>query len=150
MVAVPLAIAGGLLGIHLSGGTLNLYSQIGLVILVGIAAKNGILIVEFANQLRDRGMEFEAALLETSRVRLRPILMTGITAAASAIPLIFAFEAGAEIRAAIGAVMLGGVLVATLFTLFLVPTGYSLLARKTGSPGDVARKLEQESQLARQ
>ena len=145
MVTVPLAIAGGLLGIHLTGGTLNLYSQIGLVILVGIAAKNGILIVEFANQLRDQGMDFDAALVEASRVRLRPILMTGITTAASAIPLIFAFGAGAETRAAIGAVMLGGVLVATLFTLFLVPAGYSLLARKTGSPGDVARRLEQES-----
>jgi multidrug efflux pump len=77
MLTVPLAIAGGLLGIHLTGGTLNLYSQIGLVILVGIAAKNGILIVEFANQLRDRGMRFDDALLESSRVRLRPILMTG-------------------------------------------------------------------------
>jgi multidrug efflux pump len=149
MLTVPLAIAGGLLGIHLTGGTLNLYSQIGLVILVGLAAKNGILIVEFANQLRDRGMDFDDALLEASRVRLRPILMTGLTTAASAIPLIFAFGAGAETRAAIGTVMLGGVLVATLFTLFLVPAGYSLLARKTGSPGDVARKLEQESQLAR-
>jgi multidrug efflux pump len=150
MVTVPLAIAGGLLGIHLTGGTLNLYSQIGLVILVGIAAKNGILIVEFANQLRDQGMEFDAALIEASRVRLRPILMTGLTTAASAIPLIFAFGAGAETRAAIGAVMLGGVLVATLFTLFLVPAAYSLLARKTGSPGDVARRLEQESRLAPQ
>lgn len=147
MLTVPLAIAGGLLGIYLTGGTLNLYSQIGLVILVGIAAKNGILIVEFANQLRDQGMDFDAALLESSRVRLRPILMTGITTAASAIPLIFAFGAGAETRTAIGAVMLGGVLVATLFTLFLVPAGYNLLARKTGSPGDVARRLEQESQL---
>jgi multidrug efflux pump len=150
MLTVPLAIAGGLLGIHLTGGTLNLYSQIGLVILVGIAAKNGILIVEFANQLRDQGMDFDAALIEASRVRLRPILMTGLTTAASAIPLIFAFGAGAETRAAIGAVMLGGVLVATLFTLFLVPAGYSLLARKTGSPGDVARRLEQESSLAPQ
>ncbi len=150
MVTVPLAIAGGLLGIHLTGGTLNLYSQIGLVILVGLAAKNGILIVEFANQLRDRGMDFDAALLEASRVRLRPILMTGLTTAATAIPLIFAFGAGAETRAAIGAVMLGGVLVATLFTLFLVPAGYSLLARKTGSPGDVARRLEEESRLAPQ
>jgi multidrug efflux pump len=150
MLTVPLAIAGGLLGLYLSGNTLNLFSQIGLIILVGIAAKNGILIVEFANQLRDQGMAFDDALLEASRVRLRPILMTGITTAASAIPLIFAFGAGAETRAAIGIVMLSGVLVATFFTLFLVPAGYSLLARGTGSPGDVARRLERESSVQAQ
>ena len=145
MLTVPLAIAGGLLGLYCTGGTLNIYSQIGLIILIGIAAKNGILIVEFANQLRDRGMAFDDALLEASRVRLRPILMTGITTAASAIPLIFAFGAGAETRTVIGVVVLGGVLAATFLTLFLVPVGYSLLARNTGSPSDTARRLEKEA-----
>ncbi len=145
MSTVPLAIAGGLLGLHLTGNTLNLYSQIGLIILVGIAAKNGILIVEFANQLRDRGTTFDEALLEASRVRLRPILMTGITTAATAIPLIFAFGPGAETRIVIGVVVLGGVLLATFLTLYLVPAAYSLLARKTGSPGDIARRLLAES-----
>jgi multidrug efflux pump len=149
MLTVPLAIAGGILAIMLTGGTLNLYSQIGLVILVGIAAKNGILIVEFANQLRDRGMAFDEALAEAARVRLRPIIMTGITTAASTIPLIFSFGAGSETRAVIGTVVLGGVLMATLMTVFLVPAGYSLLARRTGSPGDVARRLERESTTTR-
>ncbi len=145
MSTVPLAIAGGLLGLHLTGNTLNLYSQIGLIILVGIAAKNGILIVEFANQLRDRGTAFDEALLEASRVRLRPILMTGITTAATAIPLIFAFGPGAETRIVIGVVVLGGVLLATFLTLYLVPAAYAMLARKTGSPGDITRRLLAES-----
>lgn len=149
MLTVPLAIAGGLLGLYLTGGTLNLYSQIGLIILVGIAAKNGILIVEFTNQLRDAGWEFQAALEEAARVRLRPIVMTGITTAASAVPLIYAFGAGAETRMVIGVVVLGGVLVATVFTLFLVPVGYLLLARHTGSPGRVARQLREESRKKR-
>ncbi len=149
MLTVPLAIAGGLLGLYLTGGTLNLYSQIGLIILVGIAAKNGILIVEFTNQLRDAGWEFQAALEEAARVRLRPIVMTGITTAASAVPLIYAFGAGAETRMVIGVVVLGGVLLATFFTLFLVPVGYLLLARHTGSPGRVARQLREESRKKR-
>lgn len=145
MATVPLAMGGGILGLYLTGDTLNIYSQIGLVILVGIAAKNGILIVEFANQLRDRGMDFDLALLEASRIRLRPILMTGITTAASAVPLIMAFGPGAETRAVIGVVVLGGVLLATFLTLYLVPAAYSLIARKTGSPNTIAKRLAAES-----
>ncbi len=145
ILAVPLAVAGGLLGLYVTGNSLNIYSQIGLIMLVGLAAKNGILIVEFANQLRDEGTEFGAALLEAARVRLRPILMTGITTAAGAIPLIVSFGAGAETRMVIGVVVLAGVLVATLLTLFIVPVAYSLLARGTGSPGDVRRRLVKES-----
>ncbi|MGC1480025.1 MAG: efflux RND transporter permease subunit, partial [Chthoniobacterales bacterium] len=144
ILTVPLAVAGGLLGLWLTGGSLNIYSQIGLIMLVGLATKNGILIVEFANQLRDEGMEFGEALMEASRVRLRPILMTGITTAAGAIPLIWSFGAGAETRMVIGVVVLAGVMVATVLTLFIVPVGYSLLARGTGSPGDVRRQLEAE------
>ncbi len=147
MLSVPTAVAGGLLGLFIMGSSLNLYSQIGLVMLVGLAAKNGILIVEFANQLRDQGMEFDRAIREASRVRLRPILMTGITTAAGAIPLIIAFGAGAETRFTIGVVVFFGILIATFLTIFLVPVAYSLLARKTGSPGAVQRRLDQEINL---
>ncbi len=144
MLTVPLAILGGMLGLFVTGSSLNLYSQIGLIMLIGLAAKNGILIVEFANQLRDRGMEFTQALLDASAARLRPILMTSLTAAAGAVPLVVSSGAGSETRFVIGIVVIFGVLVATLFTLFIVPVAYSLLARNTGSPGDVARKLAQE------
>jgi len=144
MLTVPLAIAGGLVGLYLTGGTLNLYSKIGLVMLVGLAAKNGILIVEFANQLRERRKSFNYAILRASEVRLRPIVMTGITTATGAIPLILSSGAGAETRMVIGVVVLAGVLSATLFTLFVVPIAYSLLSRRTHPPGKVARQLEKE------
>jgi len=144
MLTVPLAMAGALLGLHLGGYSLNLYSQIGLIMLVGLAAKNGILIVEFANQLRDAGEEFHQALLEATRVRFRPIVMTGITTAAGSIPLLLSSGAGAETRAVIGTVVLYGVLAATLFTLFIVPVAYDLLARRTGSPKQRQARLEQE------
>ncbi|MCG6868852.1 MAG: efflux RND transporter permease subunit [Gammaproteobacteria bacterium] len=144
MLTVPLAMAGALLGLYLTGQTLNLYSQIGLIMLVGLAAKNGILIVEFANQLRDAGRPFREALLEASCVRLRPIIMTGITTAAGSIPLLLSTGAGTETRVAIGTVILSGTLAATLFTLFVVPVAYDLLARHTGSPKRVRRQLDRE------
>jgi multidrug efflux pump len=144
ILGVPLAVGGGLLGLWVTGSTLNVYSQIGLVMLVGLAAKNGILIVEFINQLRDSGMEFEQAIIEASVTRLRPILMTGITTAAGAVPLILAFGAGAETRQVIGIVVLYGVLVSMVLTLFIVPVLYRVLAANTGSPETVKRKLEQE------
>ncbi|WP_295408871.1 efflux RND transporter permease subunit [uncultured Thiocystis sp.] len=145
MLTVPLAMAGALLGLWAMGQTLNIYSQIGLIMLVGLAAKNGILIVEFANQLRDQGLAFRAALLEAADVRLRPILMTSLTTAAGSLPLLLSGGAGAETRAVIGTVVLAGVLAATFFTLFVVPVAYDLLARHTGSPGDVKRRLERET-----
>lgn len=145
MLCVPLTIGGGLVGLWLTGTTLNIYTQIGLIMLIGLAAKNGILIVEFANQLRDRGQEFEAALREAAMTRLRPIIMTGLTTAAGMVPLILSSGAGAETRHAVGTVILYGVVAAVFVTLVLVPTAYSLLARRTGSPGDVARRLEAES-----
>ncbi|MBA3563400.1 MAG: efflux RND transporter permease subunit [Gammaproteobacteria bacterium] len=148
MLTVPLAIVGALLGLWLTGQTLNIFSQIGLVMLVGLAAKNGILIVEFANQLRDQGLEFDEALLEAARVRLRPIVMTGITTAAGSVPLIVSFGAGAESRRVLGTVILTGVLAATFFTLFIVPAAYHLFARRTGSVGDVSRRLEAELERA--
>jgi len=148
MFTVPLAVGGGLLGLWLTGGTLNIYSQIGLIMLVGLAAKNGILIVEFANQLRDQGRSFDEALYEAAQVRLRPILMTGITTAAGAVPLILSFGAGAETRLVIGVVVIFGVIAATFLTLFVVPAAYSLLARGTSSPEAVSRQLEQERAAA--
>ena len=144
MLTVPLAMAGALLGLYLSGYSLNLYSQIGLIMLVGLAAKNGILIVEFANQLRDAGHEFHTALLEAAEVRFRPIVMTGITTAAGSLPLLLSSGAGAETRAVIGTVILYGVLAATLFTLFIVPVAYDLMASRSGSPQQRRRRLDRE------
>ncbi len=144
MLCVPATIGGGLLGIWLTGNSLNIYTQIGLIMLVGLAAKNGILIVEFANQLRDQGKEFGAALREAALTRFRPIVMTSLTAIAGAIPLIFSHGAGSETRAAIGIVILFGVATAMIVTLILVPAAYAMLARRTGSPRDVERKLARE------
>jgi multidrug efflux pump len=144
MLTVPLAMAGALLGLYLTDQTLNIYSQIGLIMLVGLAAKNGILIVEFINQLRDQGQAFNAAVLEASKVRFRPIVMTGITTAAGSVPLLLSSGAGSETRAVIGTVILAGVIAATLFTLYVVPVAYHLLARHTGSPQQLARQLESE------
>jgi len=146
ILTVPLAISGALAGLYFTGNSLNVYTQIGLIMLIGLAAKNGILIVEFVNQLRDEGMEFSQALIEAAQIRLRPIVMTGITTVAGAIPLILSSGAGAETRTAIGIVILCGVLAATFFTLFIVPVAYDLLARKTGSPGDVKRQLLREKE----
>lgn len=146
MVTVPLAMVGGLLGLFVSGQTLNLYSQVALIILVGIATKNAILIVEFANQLRDRGHDFARALVDASALRLRPILMTAITAIVGAVPLLLASGPGSETRFSIGVVIFFGVTIATVYTLFVVPVAYSLLARGTGSPGAVARQLAAEEQ----
>ncbi|MDN7132726.1 efflux RND transporter permease subunit [Halomonas sp. MC140] len=144
MLTVPLAMSGALLALLLSGQSLNIYSQVGLVLLIGLAAKNGILIVEFANQLRDEGHAFRTALIEASVTRLRPILMTAVTTMAGAIPLIISTGPGAESRLVIGTVIMAGVGSATLFTLFVVPVAYDLLARYTGSPGAVKRQLEDE------
>jgi multidrug efflux pump len=144
ILTVPLAISGALAGLYFTGNSLNVYTQVGLIMLIGLAAKNGILIVEFINQLRDEGVEFSQAVIEAAQIRLRPIVMTGITTIAGATPLIMASGAGAETRIAIGVVILFGVAAATLFTLFIVPVAYDLLARNTGSSSDVRRKLEQE------
>lgn len=141
MLTVPVAIVGGLFGLWLIGSSINVYSQIGLIILVGIAAKNGILIVEFSNQLRDQGFEFQEALLSAAETRFRPIVMTGISTAAGSIPLIVSSGPGEESRMSIGIVIFFGVLFATFMTLFIVPVFYRLMARHTGSPGTIARKL---------
>jgi len=143
MLTVPLALVGAYIGLFFSGMTINIYSQIGLVMLIGLAAKNGILIVEFANQLRDAGMEFEHALKRAAAQRLRPIVMTGFTTVFSALPLVLASGPGAESRMVIGMVIFSGVLVSAFMTLFVVPTAYSWLARNTGSPLKRTNEIEQ-------
>jgi multidrug efflux pump len=131
MLTVPLSMTGALLALHLTGQSLNVYSQIGLVTLVGLITKHGILIVEFANQLRARGLEKIEAAVEASVLRLRPILMTTGAMVLGSIPLALATGAGAEGRQAIGWVIVGGLLVGTFFTLYVVPVAYTLFARRT-------------------
>ena len=142
MLTVPVAALGGLFGLLVSGSTLNTYSQIGLIMLVGIAAKNGILIVEFANQLRDEGRSVREAVIESSVIRLRPIVMTSIAAAAGAVPLILWGGAGGESRRTIGVVIFFGAIISTLLTVFLVPVFYTLLARFTQPSQTRARQIE--------
>ncbi|MDT8429472.1 MAG: efflux RND transporter permease subunit [Pseudomonadales bacterium] len=141
MTTVPLALFGALLGLLLTDGTLNIYTNIGLIILVGIASKNGILIVEFANQLRDEGLEFRDALVQACDLRLRPVLMTALSTIMGSLPLIMASGAGSESRILLGIVIFSGVMMTTLMTLFVVPVVYNLLARSTGSPQTVSRLL---------
>jgi multidrug efflux pump len=149
MFTVPLAVLGALGGLWLTGGTLNLFSQIGIVMLVGLAAKNGILIVEFANQLRDEGRQVREAIIEASAVRLRPILMTSIATIAGAIPLVAAGGPGSASRATIGVVVIFGVAFSTLLSLFVIPAFYALLAPYTHSPEALGRKLDElEAEIA--
>jgi multidrug efflux pump len=130
MLTVPLSMTGALAALYLTGGTLNVYSQIGLVTLVGLITKHGILIVEFANQLQEQGKSIFDAVIEATELRLRPILMTTGAMVLGAIPLALATGAGAESRQQIGWVIVGGLLFGTFFTLFVVPTVYTLLAAK--------------------
>ena len=146
MFTVPLAITGALLVMWINatmgnGGTLNVYSQIGLVMLVGLITKHGILIVEFANQLRSAGMEKFEAVVEAATLRLRPILMTTGAMVLGAVPLALAHGAGAESRQSIGWVIVGGLVVGTFLTLFVIPTIYTLLMRKVHMAADEADML---------
>jgi multidrug efflux pump len=126
---VPLSMIGALLALKWSGGSLNVYSQIGLITLVGLITKHGILIVEFANQLREQGMEMVDAIVKAASQRLRPILMTTGAMVLGAVPLATATGAGAESRVQIGWVIVGGMSLGTLLTVFVVPTMYMLFAR---------------------
>ena len=130
MLSVPLSMIGALLALKWSGGSLNVYSQIGLITLVGLITKHGILIVEFTNQLRGQGMEMIDAVVKASAQRLRPILMTTGAMVLGALPLALATGAGAESRMQIGWVIVGGMSLGTLLTIFVVPTMYTLFARK--------------------
>ena len=138
MLTVPLAATGALLALKLTGGTLNVYSQIGLVMLVGLITKHGILIVEFANQLRKRGKHKIEAVIEAASLRLRPILMTTAAMVLGAVPLALAHGAGAESRSPIGWVIVGGLLLGTLLTLYVIPVAYTLLTRER-TPAPVAQ-----------
>lgn len=130
LLSVPLSMVGALAALQLSGGTLNVYSQIGLITLVGLITKHGILIVEFSNQLRQQGRDTMTAVVEAASLRLRPILMTTGAMVLGALPLALATGAGAESRRQIGWVIVGGMTVGTLLTIFVVPTMYTLFARK--------------------
>jgi multidrug efflux pump len=142
MVTVPLALLGAVFGLKLYGSTINIFSQIAVIMLIGIAAKNGVLIVEFANQLRDRGVEFTEAVVNAAETRLRPVLMTSLCTAFGALPLLFATGAGSEQRIPIGIVVFYGTIVSVFLTLFAVPAVYSVVARRTRSPEHVSRMLD--------
>ena len=141
MLTLPLATSGALFTLWLGGGSLNIYSQVGLILLVGLMAKNGILIVEFANQLRDEGRGIRDAVLDASVLRLRPIVMTVLSTMLGAIPLALATGAGAESRQAIGLVIIGGLGIASAMILIVTPVLYDLLARFTKPSGSIEREL---------
>jgi multidrug efflux pump len=142
MTTVPLAVTGALLGLWFYGMSINVFSQIAAIMLVGLAAKNGILIVEFANQLRNRGVDYSEAVIEAAAIRLRPVLMTSFCTAFGALPLMVATGAGAESRAAIGVVVFYGVVISVFLTLGVVPAVYTLVARNTRSPEAIGQLLD--------
>jgi multidrug efflux pump len=142
LAAVPMALTGALFGLWLFASSINVFSQIGAIMLVGIASKNGILIVEFANQLRDRGEEFLQATIDAATARLRPVLMTTLATAAGALPLMLASGAGAESRQSIGATVFFGSIFAVALTLFVVPALYVQIARNTSSPQYLSRIID--------
>ena len=148
LVTVPLAMMGALFGLMFYGSSVNVFSQIGAILLIGLSAKNGVLIVEFANQLRDRGLEIHEAVLEAAAVRLRPILMTSTATTFGALPLLLGTGAGWESRQPIGIVIVFGVAISAVLTLFIVPSLYALFARKTTSPQHVSRLIEQVQRSA--
>jgi multidrug efflux pump len=141
LLSVPLAIAGAVAALYFTGNTLNVYSQIGMVMLIGLTAKNGILIVEFTRQLRATGMAARDALVQASVLRLRPILMTSATMLLAAMPLAFSGGAGAESRHPIGWVIIGGLLIGTLFSLYVVPAVYLLLSGRQPAQRTAAQAL---------
>jgi HAE1 family hydrophobic/amphiphilic exporter-1 len=149
MATVPLGLACAVFALLLTGQSLNVYSQIGLVMLIGIMAKNGILIVEFANQLRDKGQSVHDAILDAATVRLRPVMMTMTSTVVGGVPLVISTGAGAEAREALGWVIVGGLGLATLSTLYLTPVAYLLLARFSAPKAREEARLEEELIAAR-
>ncbi|WMS45146.1 efflux RND transporter permease subunit [Acuticoccus sp. MNP-M23] len=146
MLTVPLGVAGAVFSLAMTGISLNIYSQIGIILLVGLMAKNGILIVEFANQLRDEGLGVRDAAIEASVLRLRAIVMTLISTVLGAVPLVLASGAGAESRTAIGIVIIGGLMVSGILTLFLTPVLYTLLAPFTTPRAAIKKAMDHELQ----
>ena len=142
MTTVPLALLGAVFGLKIQGLSINIFSQIAVIMLIGIAAKNGVLIVEFANQLRDRGVEFGEAIVKAAAIRLRPVLMTSLCTAFGAIPFLLASGAGAEQRLPIGVVVFYGTMLSVLLTLLVVPAVYSLVARRTKSTQYTTRLVD--------
>lgn len=142
LMTSPMAIAGALFGLYVCGDSLNIYSQIGLIMLIGLAAKNGILIIEFINQLREQGEEFLPAIIKASVIRLRPVLMTAISTIIGSLPLVLATGAGSESRFSIGIVILFGVLLATSLTIFIVPVTYAKLCRYTKPRNYIADQID--------
>lgn len=142
MTTVPLAVIGALVGLWMYGVSINVFSQIASIMLVGLAAKNGILIVEFANQLRDRGVEFREAVIGAAAIRLRPVLMTSFCTAFGALPLLLATGAGAESRQSIGVVVFYGVIISVFLTLVVVPAVYLIVARNTRSPQAISKMID--------
>jgi hydrophobe/amphiphile efflux-1 (HAE1) family protein len=145
MLTVPFGLAAALFAISLTGGSLNYYSQIGLVMLIGVMAKNGILIVEFANQLREAGQDIDSAIRDALRLRIRPVMMTMVSTVFGGLPLILTSGAGAEARIAVGWVIVGGLGFATIFTLFLTPIFYRWIAVWGADPGMAAKRLRDEN-----
>ena len=148
MAIVPFGLAAAICALFLTGTSLNIYSQVGLVMLIGLIAKNGILLVEFADQLRDRGYAVREAIEEAARIRLRPIVMTLVSTVLGALPLILASGPGSEARSAVGWVVFGGMGLATFFTLYLTPVAYLGIARFAKARASAGQKLTQE--LARE
>ena len=147
MLTVPFGLAAALFAISLSGGSLNYYSQIGLVMLIGVMAKNGILIVEFANQLREAGQDIDSAIRDALRLRIRPVMMTMVSTVFGGLPLILTSGAGAEARIAVGWVIVGGLGFATVFTLFLTPVFYRYVAVWGAEPGMASKRLTREAAI---
>jgi multidrug efflux pump len=150
LVTVPLAMLGALIGLWFYGSSVNVFSQIGAILLIGLSAKNGVLIVEFANQLRDRGYDIRRAVLDASMIRFRPILMTSTATTFGALPLLLGTGAGWESRQPIGIVIVFGVAISAVLTLFIVPALYTLFARNTSSPHAVSRIIEQLQRTERE
>ncbi|MEP5001269.1 MAG: efflux RND transporter permease subunit [Paracoccaceae bacterium] len=144
MLTVPFGLAAALLAISLSGGSLNYYSQIGLVMLIGVMAKNGILIVEFANQLREAGQDIDTAIRNALRLRIRPVMMTMVSTVLGGLPLVLTSGAGAEARMEVGWVIVGGLGFATIFTLFLTPIFYRWITNWGSIPGAASKRLARE------
>ena len=147
MLTVPMGIFGALLAMYLCNFTINIYTEIGLIMLIGLSAKQGIIIVEFANQLRDEGLPFKDALLKASELRLRPIVMTGISTVIGAVPLLLATGASSASRQNLGVVEVFGGLSGVLLTLIIVPFGYSLFCRNSRSPKEIEKKLLEEERV---
>ena len=148
MATVPLGLACAIFSLLITGQSRNVHSQIGLDLLIGVMAKNGILIVEFANQLRDSGQDVKEAITNACSIRLRPVMMTMTSTVLGGVPLVMSFGAGAEAREALGWVIVGGLGLATLFTLYLTPVAYLLLARFTVPKAKEEARLLQELEEA--